>query len=606
MKHVVTVLLPVLVACATDPTESPTGRSLEAVVHSELPPPAIQGGTLAIGPGFIAAASDPDRGHIWLVDLRRGIVRAKIDLDIDDLPGRVLARDDGGFFVVLRGAGEIAHVSPAGELERRQPVCANPEGVARQDAALHVACAGGELVTLPVDGGAPTRRVLLARDLRDVVVTENHLLVSRFRSAEVLVVDADGAVERTLEPPRVQETEPGVAWRMVSDGIGGAVMVHQRASVDGKFGHGAVQVETGGYGGGPDPCSSAIVEAALTHFTPDRVVGGVSISGAVLPVDVAVWGMGGGAGDIAVAAAGNLNEGDEAFRIPAVRQLDERAAFQRPGIEPVIGDFFRSPPAPRVGTFCGDRGIPLMDGRQAVATAFNERGQLVVQTRDPWTIMVREGNTIPLLSDDMKDSGHDLFHEDTGGGIACASCHPGGGDDGQVWTFEGFGDRRTQNLAGGLMGTAPFHWEGDMADFDMLVREVFSGRMGGPALPREHSTALATWIDTIPAPPAGTAADPAAVERGKAVFERSDTECLACHSGALLSNNTTVDVGTGRLLQVPPLVGLGVRAPYMHTGCAETMVDRFNASCGGGDAHGITSHLTTEEVADLSAYLETL
>jgi hypothetical protein len=43
----------------------------------------------------------------------------------------------------------------------------------------------------------------------------------------------------------------------------------------------------------------------------------------------------------------------------------------------------------------------------------------------------------------------------------------------------------------------------------------------------------------------------------------------------------------------------------MHEGCAATLADRFGA-CGGGDAHGKTSHLTAEQRADLVAYLETL
>jgi cytochrome c peroxidase len=36
----------------------------------------------------------------------------------------------------------------------------------------------------------------------------------------------------------------------------------------------------------------------------------------------------------------------------------------------------------------------------------------------------------------------------------------------------------------------------------------------------------------------------------------------------------TVDVGTGSALQVPSLHGLALRAPYMHDGCAETLLDR--------------------------------
>jgi cytochrome c peroxidase len=65
------------------------------------------------------------------------------------------------------------------------------------------------------------------------------------------------------------------------------------------------------------------------------------------------------------------------------------------------------------------------------------------------------------------------------------------------------------------------------------------------------------------------------------------------------------NVGTGRALQVPSLLGVSHRAPFMHNGCAPTLRDRFGA-CGGGDRHGNTSHLSEPEINDLGAYLESL
>jgi hypothetical protein len=74
----------------------------------------------------------------------------------------------------------------------------------------------------------------------------------------------------------------------------------------------------------------------------------------------------------------------------------------------------------------------------------------------------------------------------------------------------------------------------------------------------------------------------------------------------LLTNNKTVDVGTGKALQVPTLRGLRWRPPFMHDGCARTLADRFDPRCGGADRHGLTSRLTAEEIADLVAYMDTL
>jgi hypothetical protein len=52
-------------------------------------------------------------------------------------------------------------------------------------------------------------------------------------------------------------------------------------------------------------------------------------------------------------------------------------------------------------------------------------------------------------------------------------------------------------------------------------------------------------------------------------------------------------------------VGVAARAPFMHDGCAATLTQRFDPSCG-GSAHGNVSGLGAGDIADLVAYLETL
>jgi cytochrome c peroxidase len=97
-----------------------------------------------------------------------------------------------------------------------------------------------------------------------------------------------------------------------------------------------------------------------------------------------------------------------------------------------------------------------------------------------------------------------------------------------------------------------------------------------------------------------------AVARGEALFNDEAVGCASCHGGPMFTNNKSVDVGTGKAFQVPSLVGIASRAPFMHDGCAPTLQARFGGYCGGGDAHGKTSQLSQAEVADLVAYLETL
>ena len=86
---------------------------------------------------------------------------------------------------------------------------------------------------------------------------------------------------------------------------------------------------------------------------------------------------------------------------------------------------------------------------------------------------------------------------------------------------------------------------------------------------------------------------------------RSSGCCVSCHNGQQLTNNQTDFVGTGGSFQVPRLVGLAFRAPYLHDGCAKTLADRFGA-CGGGDSHGHTSQLSPQQIGDLVAFLQTL
>jgi cytochrome c peroxidase len=231
-------------------------------------------------------------------------------------------------------------------------------------------------------------------------------------------------------------------------------------------------------------------------------------------------------------------------------------------------------------------------------------GKLFVEDRQLFTMTL-----IPLPGDSRFDTGHDLFHRDAGVGIACASCHPEGGEDGHVWTFSGVGKRRTQALHVGLSATAPFHWNGDLQDIGALMDEVFVGRMGGEEQSPERIAVLTRWLDGLPRPPAIRDASEAAVARGDALFHSTDIGCAGCHTGDHFTNNGNAWVGTtssDALLQVPSLIAVGYRAPFLHNGCAATLIDRFDPACGGGDNHGHTSTLRDTEKADLVAYLESL
>jgi mono/diheme cytochrome c family protein len=514
----------------------------------------------------------------------------EVTLQAGDEPGRSVADGAGRVHVVLRKGGAVVSIDPStAQVIERRAVCAAPRGIGYQAASdqIHVACAGGELVSLPAAGGAAVRTLRLDNDLRDVVVEGSKLYVSRFRSAEVLVLDANGAVAQRMVPSSFGGGRlflPGVAWRTIPSPGGGVLMLHQRALT------GEVRINTpGGYGGGggdtTTPCGGGgpIVQGTLSRLAPNKPVFASNPldRSAVLPIDIA---RNPATGELTVLAAGNAK----------VLPLSQLHAVQTP-----------TPATPTTPCFESTEKSGFTG--EGVALAYLPTRGLAVQSREPAQIWLEKTRrTITLSSVSRADTGHAVFHAHAGGFLACASCHPEGGDDAHTWTFQDLGARRTQNLRGGILGTEPFHWDGDMVTFDHLVDQVFEKRMSGPPLDTVQQTVLSRWIDKVPTLPRVTAADQAAADRGKALFnDLQGAACASCHFGPHLSNNMTVDVGTGGKFQVPSLVGVSQRAPFMHDGCAATLRDRFGP-CGGGDKHGFTSQLTSAQITDLVAYLETL
>jgi CxxC motif-containing protein (DUF1111 family) len=157
------------------------------------------------------------------------------------------------------------------------------------------------------------------------------------------------------------------------------------------------------------------------------------------------------------------------------------------------------------------------------------------------------------------------------------------------------------------MARMPFHWSGDVPDMDALVKIVLVGRMDGQTLSEAATTDLGAWMNAQAALAPPAPADPSAVARGATVFHDAAVGCTACHSGPQLSTHQLLDVGTGGTFKVPSLIAVGYRAPYLHDGCAATLLDRFtDPTCSGGTQHGNTAQLDAGQVSDLVVYLESL
>jgi mono/diheme cytochrome c family protein len=563
--------------------------SFGPLIQQKEPPPPISGGTLAIASDHTTAvAADADRDRVYIVDLPARAVRHTVSLPRHSEPGRVAVDDANHAYVVLRNSGSLATIDLATGALTIRDACLAPRGVAFDAAqkAVHVACANGELVTLPIGTGDVVRRNL-ERDLRDVVVMgDGSLQVSQFRTAATFRVWKDGSP--SLLP---RQDGSNLMWRAISinpdpsKGCSSSDCSDETAEVVQQPTQEPVRPEPGGYGGsssfgsastvGDDFCSMS-TGIISTHVNVGS--GSINLPAAVLPVDMATNGR-----ELAVVAAGNAY----------TKEL--------PQIFVVFADNVRQSNGGCIPTVHGN--VP----GQAIAAAFDGDDALIVQTREPASIHImtedrrRPWKSITLADDSVADTGHQIFHSNAGGFIACASCHAEGKDDGHVWTFVGQGPRRTPSLLGTVAGTEPFHWDGDMKDMRDLVDHVFVERMSGPKVDNGQLGALSGWLFALPAPaklrPASDATAP-----GQALFGQ---RCASCHAGPMLTNNKTVDVGTGGSFQVPSLVGVGWRRPLLHTGCAQTIRDRFDPGCGGA-RHGDTSDLSEAQIGDLVQFLETL
>jgi mono/diheme cytochrome c family protein len=603
---------------ATAPVAADAAPELVARMAPNRHAAVVGGGTLTVlADGHTVAVADPDRDTIDFIyadDFNRGDVHVlrSVQLPENSQPMRLALDGEGALYAVLRGTGELARVDPqAASLTWHARICAEPRGLAFDHHAglMRVACAEGLMASVdPRDGSVETRR--WPSDLRDPLPMPDGTLAATTLKAPRLVSAVNGttklfpSVDVTTQKGDVVSFEPTTASRSMIASDGSFMSVHQRA-VQGpteslptvpRINTQGVPACVHGYSGitmgacAPDDlfgetimvpqqfeddsdlCATPVVRSILTRRTPDGEVSSIEIPG-VAPVDVAISPDG---SEVAVALAGS--------GAVAVVPLSSLKGVQG-------GQCASTLPLLKVG------GIPS-------GVAYKADGSLVVHTLSPSRMVIRQaagGNPYGVTLQASPTPARSFFYA-APAGLACASCHPEGRDDGHTWETD-HERRRTLSLSGGLLATAPFHWDGNLAGVTDVVQFTFVGRMGGTMPPADVVDALGHWLDEIPEPAHVGVASAELVGKGRQLFERSN--CGTCHSGPTLTNNLTMDVGTGAPLQVPSLRGVGAHGPWLHDGRAATLRDRFMPS-GGGDLHGSTTWMDDRELDALVAYLETL
>lgn len=214
-----------------------------------------------------------------------------------------------------------------------------------------------------------------------------------------------------------------------------------------------------------------------------------------------------------------------------------------------------------------------------------------------------------LIASALTAKQHDglvLFHAansavSESGNLACASCHPDNRADGLSWRIEKH-ELQTPLLAGRVVGTHPYKWDGGDATLRDSLRSTMK-RLGGSGLSRRDTDALASYLESLPAVRTPTR-DPVQVARGRKVFDSEG--CRSCHDGPAYTDQQRHKLaGTLRESDTPSLIGVAASAPYFHDGSAATLEALLRDR---GAVHGMadTARLTEPEIADLTAFLDTL
>lgn len=607
-----------------EPTASQSVASIDGLLTSqakrpteltrpEKVPPPLGGGSLTISrDNQVAVAGNPEADKLYFAQLMPPKLLKTVALPQGTEPARIVETSDGKFAIVARGQGAVLLFHRNGTQLAAQTVCPEPRGITTMPSKsegelLYVTCASGDLVKLqPKDLKPLSVTRLPVDDLRDIVYMRNsqELLVSRFHSAQLLRLNAQGEVIGNGKPVTPGnytqsanrgkfESEAKVSRRLLSTEQGDALFLFQQQVTTPM----PVYYRCIDYPNCPAPILPMVTKVDADLHLTERMV----MPNAALTTDLAV--SRDGAQFLAVAAGNFAVEG---------HPVPKRSSLLLGKLSDLRADV--KPPAPKGADPLQEVGTSGL-GLKPIAAAPLNQTDFVVLTRGQTPSLYKvDGSTRALsllvnLDDNLPtDEGMELFHAATPTGLACASCHAEGGDDGHVWTRNlliSQESRRTKSLLGGLLASKPFRWTGTHSDVVALSAEDMKN-MGVDSPNRATLEKMAAWLDKLPAPwspPTWRAAQLQAKD-GEIVFQ--ELQCGTCHNALQLQ----VTKGTSSLsIKTPSLAGVGARAPYLHGGCATSLEQVLDGTCAGNDAGGGGDHkrqLSPEKLQQLVAYLRTL
>jgi DNA-binding beta-propeller fold protein YncE len=284
----------------------------------------------------------------------------------------------------------------------------------------------------------------------------------------------------------------------------------------------------------------------------------------------------------------------------------------------------------REGKRCGPDGVALAaNGDVLVNCSFDKRVARLSGSGNGRTIEVPEGQTrfstltqmavdwsAPLSKSPLSEAaerGRNLFHAGNdsrlamSGAMSCGNCHPEARNDGLSWRIQGT-ELQTPLLAGRLLGTHPFKWDGQDKDLQTSLMKT-TVRLGGNGIPVSDARDLQAYLEALPTIRVNQESNVATIsaqKRGQKLFNDKNVGCRSCHSGKNYSDGKSYEFSDDiPHVNTPSLLGLAASAPYYHDGSAASLRDLVLEN---GSVHGMgrLQSLKNQEVDDLVAFLETL
>ena len=270
----------------------------------------------------------------------------------------------------------------------------------------------------------------------------------------------------------------------------------------------------------------------------------------------------------------------------------------------------------------GPRGVDVSpDGTLVAVVGYFSGSVLLFAPDSPESNRILQLGPVPQI--DSVRRGEMLFHDGRAcfqGWLTCASCHAEGRVDGLNWDLQNDGVGNPKNARSMMHAaiTPPSMSLGVRADFKEATTAGFRFILFHEPTQNEAED-VQSYIASLrpersPYLVKGSEGEmclSAAAQRGKELFESPTVGCARCHSGTLSTDLRSHDVGThdprdrNGKYDTPALTELWRTVPYLHDGRAASLLDVLTVH-NADDKHGITSHLTSDQLDDLAHYLLSL